>query len=516
MDVPVMIGQHLFTGFDGTVMAEDFCRKLRESKIGNIILFARNIGTAAQVRALCGEIQRLVLEATGQPALIAIDQEGGVVSRLGADCAVIPSAMAVSATGDPELAYRAGLLTGSELAAMGINFNLAPVLDINSNPDNPVIGARSYGSSPGQVIPPALGMAHGLREAGVLACAKHFPGHGDTAVDSHVGLPKVDKTLEQLLDCELKPFEAAIREGIPAVMSSHILFPRLEKKNLPATMSRSIMRDLLRGKLGFEGLVVSDCMMMRAIADHYGTLDGILAAIRAGVDMVFVSHSIDLAMEASSRLQQEWQAGRLDHAELEASTARILRAKAALMKTPAPPIDMVGSEEHRAIVREMYERSLTLVSQPRGGIPALGDRPLFVGCRPFAATQANSPEAGGLDFAEMLQARFGGTALHMSPDPDREEVSAIARQAAGHSSVVIGTVNAHLRQGQLEALRALARAHEKVICAALHNPYDLSGLPPQVTGIAAYAYNRESVRALIRLLAGEIKARGTLPVQLKG
>ncbi|HPY95490.1 MAG TPA: beta-N-acetylhexosaminidase, partial [Clostridia bacterium] len=314
MDVPIMIGQHLFTGFDGTVMAEDFCRKLRESKIGNIILFARNIGTAAQVRALCGEIQRLVLETTGQPALIAIDQEGGVVSRLGADCAVIPSAMAVSATGDPELAYRAGLLTGSELAAMGINFNLAPVLDINSNPDNPVIGARSYGSSPGQAIPPALGMARGLREAGVLACAKHFPGHGDTAVDSHVGLPKVDKTLEQLLDCELKPFEAAIWEGIPAVMSSHILFPRLEQEKLPATMSRGVMRDLLRGKLGFEGLVVSDCMMMRAIADHYGTLDGILAAIRAGVDMVFVSHSIDLAMEASGRLQQEWQAGRLDRA----------------------------------------------------------------------------------------------------------------------------------------------------------------------------------------------------------
>ena len=235
----------------------------------------------------------------GYPAFIAIDQEGGVVSRLGSDAAVIPSAMAIAATGDTNNAYEAGLITGRELMAMGVNMNLAPDMDVNSNPRNPVIGVRSYGDTAETVSSFRGSNIWGLQDSGVLCTAKHFPGHGDTAVDSHLGLPCVDKTLEELRDCELKPFQAAIPAGVSAVMTSHILFPRLEPDGLPATMSRRIITDLLKKELGFSGLVLSDCMMMNAIQGHFGTVNGCLMAAKAGVDLIFISHSREFAGEAA-------------------------------------------------------------------------------------------------------------------------------------------------------------------------------------------------------------------------
>ena len=385
------------------------------------------------------------------------------------------------------------------------------MVDVNSNPDNPVIGVRSYGEKPQQVARFALRMARGLQDAGLLCCVKHFPGHGDTAVDSHIGLPRVDKTLDQLMDCELQPFEAAIAAGIPGVMSSHILFPQLEPVGLPATMSRRVMTGLLRDRLGFKGLVLSDCMMMGAISDHYGTLPGVLAAMQAGVDLAFVSHSSELAGEAAELLCQALADGRLDRADFEQSTQRILRYKAALSRPT--PLDDVGSPAHLATQDGLYEQSLTAVHLPTGALPPLGDNPLFIGCLPFVATQASSPMLRRVSFADALQARFGGRALLMSEDPKPEEVSGLAA-INGHSCVVIGTYNGHLRRGQLAVVRAMAQQQAPVICVALRNPYDLAGLPQQVSSIAAYAYNEPVLKTLTRLLAGEIQAQGRLPVSL--
>ncbi len=213
MTLERMTGQRLVVGFPGYEIPKELRELVREYYVGNIILFAENIRDNAQLKRLCGELQELVREATGLPAFITIDQEGGVVSRLGADAAVVPSAMCVSATGEPRNAYLAGLITGRELSALGVNFDLAPVMDVNSNPHNPVIGVRSYGDAPETVSRYGVEMIRGLTEGGVLSCAKHFPGHGDTALDSHLSLPRVDKTLEELESCELAPFRAAIEAG---------------------------------------------------------------------------------------------------------------------------------------------------------------------------------------------------------------------------------------------------------------------------------------------------------------
>lgn len=516
MDERIEIGQHLFTGFTGLRITPEFERRMRESRIGNVILFAHNVGTAGQLRSLCADIQKLVMDATGYPAFIAIDQEGGVVSRLGEDCTIVPGAMAIAATGKPENAYTAGLITGRELRAMGVNFNLAPVVDVNSNPDNPVIGVRSYGEDPREVIRYGLQMARGLMDSGILCCAKHFPGHGDTAVDSHIGLPLVNKSLDELLACELLPFQAAVDAGIPGIMSTHILFPQLEPEKIPATMSRKIMTDLLKKRMGFKGLVLSDCMMMGAIADHYGTVNGMVAAIKAGVDLVFASHSADLAAQASQRMLEELRESRIDTGELRASTDLILKYKASLKAQETSDFDMVGSQAHRQQADTMYEQSLTAVHLPQERLPSLGDSPLFVGCLPFVPTQASSIGASRVSFADALRERFGGEAAVMSENPDMDEVARIAALAPEHSSVVIGTYNGHLRSGQLDVVRALAGSNVPVICIALRNPYDLASLPPQVSTVAAYAYNESTLRAITRLLDSEIIATGVLPVTLKG
>jgi len=511
-----MVGQHLFAGFAGLQITDEFARYMREAKIGNVILFAHNVGTASQLASLCADLQKLVMDATGYPAFIAIDQEGGVVSRLGQDCAIVPSAMGIAASGNIENAYAAGLITGRELHAMGVNFNLAPVADVNSNPQNPVIGVRSYGENTQVVARFSCAMMRGLTDGGVLSCAKHFPGHGDTAVDSHIGLPLVDKPLDVLLESDLVPFQALIHAGIPGVMSTHILFPQIEQDRIPATMSRKIMTDLLKERMGFHGLVLSDCMMMGAIADHYGTVKGMTEAIKAGVDLVFASHSAKLAAEASRSMMEELREGRINSAELLASTEKILRYKAGL--TPPDPAELscVGSAEHRRQVEAMYEQSLTSVNLPKGGLPPPGDKPLFVGCLPYLPTQASSPNAGSVSFHEAMRLRFGGDAVSMTENPDWEEIARIAALAPGHSCIVIGTYNAHLRRGQLDIVKALASSGIPVICIALRNPYDLADLPMGVSGIAAYAYNNSSLNAVARLLSGDIRAFGVLPVRLKG
>ena len=178
-----------------------------------------------------------------------------------------------------------------ELAALGMNCNLAPVMDVNTNAQNPVIGVRAYGSEPGPASDFALACIRGHVEAGVLPVAKHFPGHGDTSVDSHLGLPRVEKSLDELMDCELVPYRRAIAQGVPAIMAAHILFPALEQENLPASMSPAILQGLLREKLGFTGLIVSDCLEMGAIQDHYGTPEGFVAALKAGLDLACISHT---------------------------------------------------------------------------------------------------------------------------------------------------------------------------------------------------------------------------------
>ncbi|GAB1484175.1 beta-N-acetylhexosaminidase [Treponema sp.] len=513
MNARQMIGQRLFSGFPGTSMSEDFIHLVKEHKVGNAILFRHNIENIRQLKELCISIQELVHAETGYPAFIAIDQEGGAVTRLPPDATNVPGAMALAATGKTEYAKEAALITGRELLALGPNFNLAPVMDINSNPENPVIGVRSYGEDCETVIAFGTAAMEGLAEAGILAAAKHFPGHGDTNLDSHLSLPVVHKSREELDALELRSFKAAIGAGIPAVMSSHILFPALEKERVPATMSRSIITKLLKGELGFQGLVISDCLEMDAIKEYYGTVKGTLAAMAAGVDMIFISHTASLAAEAAVAAEAAYLAGQLDPAEMSASVSKILDYKARYLSKSVGDFSIVGSAAHRQRAEAILKESLCEVNLPPEGQPDLGKSPWFLGCSAFLTTLASNKEDKSLSFSRTMAEALGGEATETSIDPTAQEIAELVPRARGHSCIVLGTYNGHLKRGQIELAKALQSSGIPLIVVALRNPYDLAEFDQSVCTFATFEYTPQSLRALTRVLSKTSMATGILPVK---
>lgn len=509
MDLDREIGQHFVCGFPGTEMDEGFRGAVRRYKIANIILFAHNIESKGQAAKLCADIQELVLESCGTPALICVDQEGGMVTRLSEDCANVPGAMALAATGDPWTVREAGRITAEELSALGFTCDLAPSLDVNSNSGNPVIGVRSYGDRPETVIAYGLEMIKALQENGIMSVAKHFPGHGNTRVDSHLDLPRIEASREEL-EIHLAPFRAAVQAGVQGVMSSHILFPAYESEHLPATMSRAILTGLLKDEIGFGGLVFTDCMEMKAIQNHFGTVKASLKALQAGVDLVCVSHHVDLACEAMDLVREALESGCLDRKEFSRSTEKILAAKRGIEPRGSSDISSVGGAEHRAASRSLRERTICLV---RGPLPALGENPFFAGPRCFRATNASNAEHSVV-FAPAMAARFGGKFYVTSENPGSDEIGEAVSLSVGSTSAVVGTYNGHLQRGQLELVNALAAQDIPVICVALRNPYDLPLVSRKAAAIAAFEYTRSSLEVLEAVLSGKLKPAGILPVQI--
>lgn len=507
------IGQKMMIGFPGTTLDESIIHLIKTYKISNIVLFSSNIESKDQLARLCADIQALVRKETGFDALISIDQEGGVVSRLSEDTTRIPGAMAIAATGDVQNAYTAGRITGSELKALGVNFDLAPVMDVNSNPHNPVIGVRSYGDTPETVSEYAISMMKGLLDGGVLCAAKHFPGHGDTSVDSHLALPTVDKPASELWKNELLPFRAAIQAGIPGIMSSHILFPQLESKNIPATMSRTILTDLLKKQMGFKGLVLTDCLEMRAIKEVYTTEKGAVEAVKAGADLILISHTASVAEWVAKAIHSAVLAGEIDMQEMDESVAKILSYKADYANKPGVP-SVIGCEEHQAENAKIMQATLTAVHLPQGELPDLGERPHFLGCLAYRSTIASSQADQAFSFPRYMADKLGGSAAITPLDPTAEEISAIRDSIGDATCLVIGTYNGHLNRGQLDLVNELCKTQIPTIAIALRNPYDLQHLDNRVTKLAGYEYTQLCFDALAKVLQKQALPTGKLSVQL--
>lgn len=510
------VGQRIVAGFPGTTIDSELEEFIRHYQIGNFILFKHNIVNANQLKTLCEGLTKLSKKYTGHRAFITIDQEGGMVTRLSDDSVNIPGAMALAATKDEANIYEAGKITGEQLRTLGFNFNLAPVADINSNMDNPVIGVRSYGDEPNQVAKYSVAMMKGLFDGGVLASAKHFPGHGDTNVDSHLGLPQVHKSFSEMEQCELVPFKALIEAGIPAIMTSHIIFPALEENNLPATMSRKIITGLLKETLGFKGLVISDCMEMSAIKKYYGSMEGIKHAIIAGVDLIFVSHTMSVAREASDVLTDMLEKGELSMDEMDASIEKIMYYKEKYLdkvndRTDTEEFDVKAGIE---FTKKLLRQSITPVQMPDEKLPVVDQNSLFLGCLPVRATNVSNTEEGTFHFADYMAKYFHGKGILTSPQPTTQELSALRQPMKEAETVVIATYNAHLYKEQLELVKLAAQSNENVIVFALRNPYDLRELPANVYGIAVYEYTVKSLEALAEYMKHPYELSGKLPVKL--
>jgi len=329
MTVEEKVGQLLVAGMEGLTPGEDAVEAIQEFQVGGIILFRRNVEDVDQLSELTHELRKL---SFGQvPLFVCIDEEGGRVSRMPADVEEIPSALTFGSVTDPEQREDACYALGRTLAwrckMFGIGMDFAPVLDIWSNPQNTVIGDRAFGKDAETVISAGMETARGLMDGGVVPVVKHFPGHGDTAVDSHVGLPVVTKTLDELEQMELRPFRAAVESGVPAVMVGHILLTAMDAER-PATFSPAVVNGLLREEMGFDGVVVTDDLTMGAVNETYGLTEGAVMAVEAGCDLLLVCHGIDNLRAVQAALLDAVESGRITEQRLNESVYRILALKA--------------------------------------------------------------------------------------------------------------------------------------------------------------------------------------------
>lgn len=338
------VGQLLLAGIEGTAAGEDAIQAVQHIQAGGVILFSRNVDTCAQTAQLVSELKAL----NGQhvPLLIAADEEGGLVSRMPKEVRDLPSAYTFGKTGDEELCHRLGQALAAQCAALGINIDFAPVADVWSNPNNTVIGTRSFGTDGETVARLVPQVMAGLSESGVIPVIKHFPGHGDTAADSHYDLPVVTKTLEELEELELLPFRAALDAGAPAVMAAHLLVQEVDD-TLPASLSPKVVDGLLRDALGFDGVVFTDDLTMGAISNTYGMGEAAVLAVEAGCDVLLVCHGADNLRQAYDALLEAVNSGRISAERLDESVTRILKLKAdyGLTNDPVPAPDVAALNE---------------------------------------------------------------------------------------------------------------------------------------------------------------------------
>jgi beta-N-acetylhexosaminidase len=504
------LGQLMIIGFDGTTVDVDLRNMITEYHIGGVIIFARNVESPRQVATLTNKLQRIAIESGNPGLFIAIDQEGGRVARLTEDKGFteFPSAMAIGATRDPENAYRMACVVAAEMRAVGINVDFAPDLDVNNNPSNPVIGTRSFSSDANKVATFGTAFARGLQESRILAFGKHFPGHGDTGIDSHIALPLVSHDRARLDRIELIPFKAAIAENFAGIMSAHVTFPAIDPNpGMPATLSRSVLTGLLRDELGFKGLIATDSLEMGALAKNdYPPLVGATLAFAAGADVLLFNRDHAMHRQAFVNLMQAVNEGKVSQEQLDSSVRRILEAKAkfgilnpVLVANPAKAGESTATAEHHALALELAQKAITLLKDEASLLPLKSGEPLFV-----IETVA----------AKGLGTLLGAKTLEIKNDPDGKAITAALGLARDGCKVIVTTIDANFYPGQVKLVTRLLAKNPNIILVSLRAPYDINILPAIPTVLAAYGGNLPSLQAITDVLMGKSKASGVLPVTL--
>lgn len=510
----------MVVGFKGITASDDIKELIREHHVGGIILFGRNIGTPQEILSLTQELQQVAKDAGHEhPLLICIDQENGVVRRLGEGTTIFPGAMLLGATGEPENAYQVGVATGKELKALGINWNLAPVMDVNNNPENPVIGVRSFGEAADKVSEFGRMAMKGMQEAGVITTLKHFPGHGDTNVDSHLDLPVISHNIERLEQIELKPFIDSIKAGADTIMSAHVYFPAIEDTpGVPATLSRKVITGLLREKLGFDGVVTTDCMEMNAIANTIGTAKGGVEAIKAGVDLIMVSHLHHLQKETIDAIVAAVQSGEVDDAQIEAAVTRVTRLKEKYCSwdevgsSQVPSI--VGGKEHQQLAHDIYRQGITIVKYNEI-LPLKDKRVLVIYSENKYTMQVEDKRYSSMYLGEAIK-EIDETAevVELSNPATGEEIQEVAAKAQHYDAVIVGTLTVQKGDAQTKLVEELANIGVPVVVVATRSPYDLAFLPEVQAYICTYEFPYPALKMAAKAIYGLEKVTGKLPVTI--
>lgn len=478
--------------------AQDFDPRLFSVPFAGFVLFARNVESVEQTAALTRDLQS---RAGGLPYIVAIDQEGGRVARIRTGVEEIPSMMALAAAGDEDLAYRAGVQLGYDLRRAGVNVDFAPVLDLALFEQNTVIGARSFGDDPERVARYAEAVARGLRDAGVLPTYKHFPGHGSTAVDSHLDLPVIDLPQDVLRSRDLAPFHQLLQRA-SAVMTAHIIVQAFDAQRA-ATVSKRVLGELLRETCGFSGVCFTDCVEMDAIAKGIGSVAGAVASLQAGADCVLVSRNLDLALDIVDAIERAAEDGSLPLERLTQAYERVCALRGELRRcSQEPPLDV---SPHPGIGREIGRRAVTLL---RGTAAArIGDTLVLS----FEGTTTEGVQGTHSDHAP-LHPQVEQLRVPLEPQPQQVD-AALERIRAAHKRPVVLMRRAHVYPAQREAVDRVLDAFPDALVVSVREPYDAMHLERARNVACTYGDDLPSMQGLADVVFGGAAPAGTLPLQ---
>lgn len=480
--------------------------------VGSVVYFdyTGNLRRPEQVARLSNGIQRAAIAAGTVPALIATDQEHGSIERLGPPAARFPGAMALGATRDVVLAREAARITGEDLRAVGIDQDLAPVADVNNNPANPVIGVRSFGSRPGLVSDMTRAQIAGFeQDAGVASTVKHFPGHGDTAIDSHFGLPVIRHDEQRWWDLDAPPFSAAVDAGVDVVMTAHVKVPALDPSGRPATLSKPILTGILRERMGFDGVVMTDSLTMEGVRTAYGDDRVPVLALKAGADILADPPHLPSAFRAVVAAVER---GEISEERLDQSVERVLRLKERLGLLDDPFVDVeavteaLGTAEDEAVARAVGASAATVLRDDRGWLPL---RPRW-----DVLVTGLKPEGGGALVNELEDSGHEVRALWAGVESGSRKIKRTVRIAREHDVTIVITKHLGVYPAQRKLVGRLLRSGARVVVVFAGSPYDASWVPNAQAQVATYSTVPASMFGLARVLAGRTQATGTLPVRV--
>ncbi len=514
MSLEHRVAQMFMVTLHGQVMTEVGSQFLRQWQPGAISLFGANITTPDAVTRLTNNFQQTITDAGGVPLLIAIDQEGGLVARLteANGFTVFPAPVLITAAGS-QMAYRVGAAVAEELSGVGINMNLAPVADLETNRQNPIIFRRSFGNDPEFSGAAVAQFVRGSQSRNVLATAKHFPGHGETREDSHGVLPRLDLDLERVESVELVPFQRAIDARVAVIMVGHLWYPALDPTpNMPASLSPVIITDLLRGEMGYDGLIMTDAMDMDGVDTLYNLYDAVVMAVQAGVDIVTMGPGNNdvTAAAAMQRIVDEVRAGNISEERINDSVRRILAAKERFgildwqALDPAGSVERVNAEAHHALMEDLFRAGVTVAYDRGDHVPITPDRRvanIFLGTRYQIYHECSR-------YANPDNTRY----LSISESPDSGLIASAMELANWADTAVVWTQEA-IRTPQQQAL-VNALPPDKTVAVALWSPDDWTTYPNVSAFIATYSPLLPAAPAACEVLYGQIPANGRLAVTM--
>lgn len=513
MTIEEKVGQMIGFAFKGTEYNEELKMQIEEMKVGLVILFKDNCDNPRQVF----DLNKAINEHAKIPPFISLDQEGGMVARVTEGITQSPGAMPISATRDPKNAYKLAYNMGRELQMLGFNFNFAPVGDVNNNPKNPVINVRSYSEKPDIVSEYVVEAVNGYSDALMMSSIKHFPGHGDTAVDSHIGLPVVDFDEKRLYEMELKPFIKAKELDLPGIMVSHVLFTKYDDK-YPSTLSKKVVQGLLREKIGYEGLVVTDSLTMKAVFDNFTIEEIVENGFNSGDDILLLCGARDINLQkqffdTAVRLTKE---GKIPEEKIDEAVKRIFKYKKQFIRPMADKFENIErelcNEEAVAFSEKVSLDSITLIEDKKQLLPIKKEeKTLIVFPQIKVVTLVENDDNGLMSLAEFMP--FACDKMYMSLSPSETEKELLLKKIKDYDKIIYCSYNACFNPEQAALINEIDR--DKLVVVAIRTPYDYGVLNNISTYICSYEATPLAFKSLAKILTGESVAKGKIPVTIK-